>query len=293
MALVIDQIGNGFAGVVHGIDLTQPLSDGDITAIHEGMDELAVLVFRGQWLDPEQQLAFSRSLGPLEDATGTSLRDTGKERLPVNFADVSNIVQGETLFARDDRRRLFAIGNQLWHSDSSFKPTPAKYSLLHAHSIPSTGGNTEFADMRAAFDALDEYMKQRIDGLICEHSQIFSRGKIGFHDFTDEERKRFGVVCQVLVRTHPNTQRKSLYLASHAGGIIGWPVPEANIFLQDLVEHATQRQFVYVHKWQLGDLVIWDNRQTMHRVRAFPVNEPRDMRRTTLAGDGPTVGMAS
>ena len=143
--------------------------------------------------------------------------------------------------------------------------------------------------MRAAYDALDDGRRKLVEDLICEHSQLYSRGKIGFTEFTDAERKRFEPVRQVMVRRHPVTGRKSLYLSSHAGGIMGWPVPEARIFLLDLIEHATQRQFVHSHEWQIGDLVIWDNRQTMHRARPFPDEQPRDMRRTTLAGDGPTV----
>ena len=289
MAMTIRQIGPCFAGEVEGLDLKQPLSAEQVAAVHAGMDEYAVLVFREQTLDDGQQLAFSKSLGELEHAIGTSLRELEDYRLPTTFADVSNLDKENKPFAREDRRRLFAIGNQLWHSDSSFKTTPAKYSILHAHAIPSKGGNTEFADMRAAYDALDEDTKARIEDLVCEHSQLYSRGRIGFSDFTDEERERFKPVRQVLVRVHPVTGRKSLYLASHAGGIVGWPVPEAAIYLQDLIEHANQRQFVHAHEWRVGDLVMWDNRQTMHRARPFPAEEPRDMRRTTLAGDGPTV----
>jgi alpha-ketoglutarate-dependent 2,4-dichlorophenoxyacetate dioxygenase len=288
MAVVSRQIGPCFAAEVDGIDITRPLSAADVKAIHGGMDEYAVLVFHDQKLDDEQQLAFSRSLGELEHAVGTSLRAPDEYRLPTTFADVSNLDTDNNVFARDDRRRLFAIGNRLWHSDSSFKVVPAKYSILHARAIPSKGGNTEFADMRAAYDALDAETKAEIEDLICEHSQIFSRQQLGFFDFTDEERARFKPVRQRLVRTHPSTGRKSLYLASHAGGIIGWPVPEARAFLRDLTEHATQRQFVYAHKWRVGDLVMWDNRRTMHRARPFPVHEPRDMRRTTLVGEPTT-----
>jgi alpha-ketoglutarate-dependent 2,4-dichlorophenoxyacetate dioxygenase len=283
------QIGLCFAAEVEGVDLTQPLSGDDVAAIHAGMDEYAVLVFHDQPLDDERQLAFSRSLGELEHAIGTSLRAPEDYRLPTTFADVSNLDKDDRVFARDDRRRLFAIGNRLWHSDSSFKPIPAMYSILHARSVPSRGGNTEFADMRSAYDALDDETRIEIEDLVCEHSQLFSRQQLGFTDFTDEERRRFAPVRQRLVRTHPSTKRKSLYLSSHAGGILGWPVPEARIFLRDLVEHATQRQFVHAHTWRVGDLVIWDNRRTMHRARPFPAHEPRDMRRTTLAGDAPTV----
>lgn len=289
MALNIKQIGTCFAGEVTGIDLSRALSRDDAAAIHAGMDQHAVLIFRGPKLTNDQHMAFTKSLGGIEHAVGTSLRAPKDNRLSTDFADVSNLDKQEQPFARDDRRRLFAIGNRLWHSDSSFKPTPAKYSILHAHAIPTKGGNTEFADMRAAYDALDDETKMEVEDLVCEHSQLFSRGKIGFTDFTGEERDRFSPVRQVLVRRHPVTGRKSLYLSSHAGGIIGWPVPEARIFLQDLAEHATQRQFVHSHVWQVGDLVIWDNRQLMHRARPFPDAEPRDMRRTTLAGDGPTT----
>ena len=287
------QIGPCFAAEVEGVDMTKPLSPEDVEAIHAGMDRYAVLVFHDQQIDDAQQLAFTRSLGEIEHAIGTSLRAPEELRLPTTFADVSNLDKDDRTFARDDRRRLFGLGNRLWHSDSSFKVTPAKYSLLHACSIPSKGGNTEFADMRAGYDALDDETRAEVEGLICEHSQIFSRQQLGFTDFTDEERERFKPVRQCLVRTHPVTKRRSLYLSSHAGGILGWPVPEARAFLRDLVEHATQRQFVYAHKWRVGDLVMWDNRQTMHRARPFPAHEPRDMRRTTLAGDGPTAAQAA
>jgi alpha-ketoglutarate-dependent 2,4-dichlorophenoxyacetate dioxygenase len=202
---------------------------------------------------------------------------------------VSNLNGQNKPFARDDRKRLFAIGNRLWHSDSSFKAIPAKYSLLRAVSVPSKGGNTEFAHMGAAYEALDEDTKALIEPLICEHSQLFSRDLIGFREFSAEERERFKPVRQRLVRTLPRTGRKSIYLSSHAGTIIGWDLPEARLLLRDLMEHATQREFVYSHRWRLHDLVMWDNRQTMHRSRPFPVDEPRDMRRTTLKGHGPTV----
>jgi alpha-ketoglutarate-dependent 2,4-dichlorophenoxyacetate dioxygenase len=292
MSVITRQIGPCFAAEVEGVDMTTPLSPDDVAAVHAGMDTYAVLVFHDQKIDDEQQLAFTRSLGELERAIGTSLRAPDEYRLPTTFADVSNLDKHNQVFARDDRRRLFAIGNRLWHSDSSFKAIPAKYSLLHARSIPSKGGNTEFADMRAAYDGLDDETRAEIEHLICEHSQIFSRQQLGFFDFSEEERERFKPVRQRLVRTHPSTGRKSLYLASHAGGIVGWPVPEARAFLRDLIEHATQRQFVHAHTWRVGDLVMWDNRRTMHRARPFPVHEPRDMRRTTLVGDGPTVAQA-
>ena len=293
MAITIRQVGPCFAGEVDGIDLARPLTPEDAAAIHAGMDRYAVLVFHGRPVTLEQQMAFTLALGPIEQAIDTGLREANGYRIPTTFADVSNLDKDQRVFERDNRTRLFALGNRLWHSDSSFKPTPAKYSLLHAHSIPSRGGNTEFADMRAGWETLDPETQAACEGLVCEHSQIYSRQILGFTDFTDAERARFAPVRQVLVRTHPVTGRNSLYLSSHAGGIIGWPVPEARAFLRDLIEHATQRQFVYSHRWRVGDLVMWDNRQTMHRARPFPENEPRDVRRTTLAGDRPTVAQVS
>ena len=206
MTVTIRQIGPCFAGEVDGIDMRRPLTRDEVAAIHAGMDKYAVLVFHDQKIDDAQQLAFTHSLGEIEHAIGTSLRAANEARLPTTFADVSNLDKNNTPFARDDRRRLFAIGNRLWHSDSSFKTTPAKYSLLHAVSIPSKGGNTEFADMRAAYDALDDETKAEVEDMVCEHSQMFSRQLIGFTDFTDEERERFKPVRQVH-GAHPSGDR--------------------------------------------------------------------------------------
>jgi alpha-ketoglutarate-dependent 2,4-dichlorophenoxyacetate dioxygenase len=292
MPLSIRQLGPGFVGEASGLDLTKPLGPEDVAAINAGMDRYAVLIFHGQNFTDETQLAFTQSLGPLEVATGTSLRD--KERLASpHFADVSNLDKDGRVMARESRTWQFAIGNRLWHSDSSFKPVPAKYSLLHARSIPSKGGNTEFADMRAAWDAFDAETKAICEPLVCEHSQMFSRAKLGFTDFTPEEKERFAPVKQRLVRRHPTTGRKSIYLSSHAGRIVGWPEPEAKAFLMDLTEAATQREFTYSHKWAVGDLVMWDNRTTMHRARPFPAHEPRDVRRTTLMGAASTMAEAA
>jgi alpha-ketoglutarate-dependent 2,4-dichlorophenoxyacetate dioxygenase len=270
-----------FAAEVSGIDLTGRLSDGEVAAIHAGMDQFGVLVFHDQHLEDEQQVAFSRQLGPLEQATG-DIQAPEDRRVSMDLNDISNLDKYGEVLPRDDRRRLFGLGNMLWHSDSSFKDVPAKYSLLSARKIPVAGGNTEFADMRAAYDALDDAMKREVHDLICLHSQLFSRGVLGFDDFTAAERKKWTPVRQRLVRRHPNTGRLSLYLASHAGAIEGMPMPEARAFLRDLTEHATQRQFVYAHVWRQWDLVMWDNRVTMHRARRYNPLEVRDLRRTTL-----------
>ena len=288
MTLSIEQVGPCFAGRVTGLDATQPLTADEVAAIEAGMDRYAVLVFPAQHLTDEQQMAFTQYFGPLEDTRGGNVTKPDQKRLPQGMADVSNLDQSGKPLARDDRRRMFNLGNQLWHSDSSFRATPAKYSILSGRVVSTGGGNTEFADMRAAYDGLDDATRREVDGLVCEHSLMYSRGALGFDQLTEEERAMFAPVRQTLVRTHPVTGRKSLYLSSHAGSIVGWPVPEARAFLRDLTEHAVQPQFVYVHRWQPFDLVMWDNRQTMHRVRRFDAAQVRDMRRTTVAGDGPT-----
>ena len=289
MPLAIRPIQPAFAGEVSGIDITQPLSPADVAAIEAGMDKYAVLVFRGQRLTDEQQMAFSLNFGALENAKGGNVTKPADLRLPTGMNDVSNLGKDHKPLARDSRQRLFNLGNMLWHSDSSFRAIPAKYSLLSARIVNPKGGDTEFADMRAAYDALDDETRREIEGQVCEHSLMYSRGSLGFLDYTDEEKELFKPVRQRLVRTHPVTGRKSLYLSSHAGTILGLPMPEARIILRDLNEHATQPKFVYVHKWKLDDLVVWDNRQTMHRGRRYDENQPRDVRRTTVAGDAPTV----
>ncbi len=281
-----------FVGEVSGIDLRQAIGREAASVIEAGMDRFAVLVFRDQRLDDEQQLAFTRNFGPLELATGDIQQTDRRLRMEVN--DISNVDRDEKVLARDDRTRLFSLGNMLWHSDSSFKPTPAKYSLLSARVIPSSpGGNTEFADMRAAWDALDEETRTLVQDLVCEHSQIYSRGVLGFTDFTAEERVKWAPVLQRLVRRHPVTSRRSLYLSGHAGTIVGWPVPEARALLRDLVEHATQREFVHAHRWRQFDLVMWDNRVVMHRGRRYDITEVRDLHRTTVADVAPTLEQAA
>ena len=272
-----------FGGVASGIDITRPLTREQAAGIEKGMDTFGVMVFHDQHLTDEAQMAFSRNFGDLELATN-NLRDSKEQRLGAHIADISNLDANSNVLARDNRRRLFSLGTRLWHSDSSFKVVPAKYSLLSARIIPSSGGNTEFADMRAAHDALDAETRAECADLVCEHSQLFSRAQIGFGDFTEEERRAFAPVQQRLIRRHPSSGRKSLYLASHAGTILGWPVPEARAFLRDLIEHATQRKFVYAHAWRQFDLVIWDNQATMHRSRPFDAAQARDMHRTTVAG---------
>ena len=289
MSVSIRQIHPVFVGEVSGIDISRPLSREEVAAVDAGMDRYAVLVFHDQKIIDEQQMVFSRNFGNLEDARGGNITKPEDKRLQIGMNDVSNLGKDGRPLGRDSRERAFNLGNMLWHSDSSFRPIPAKYSLLSARVVNPVGGNTEFADMRAAYDALDTDTKALIEDLVCEHSLMYSRGSLGMLDYSDEERGMFRPVRQRLVRTHPVTGRKSLYLSSHAGGIVGMPMAEARILLRDLNEHATQPRFVYVHPWRVWDLVMWDNRQMMHRVRRYDDSQPRDMRRTTVAGDSPTA----
>ena len=282
MAIDIRQIHDVFVGEVSGADLTKPLTRDDVAAIEAGMDKYAVLVFRDQNITDEQQVAFSQNFGEIEMKKGGNIRSEKRVNDLIN--DVSNLDNDNKPFERENRLRHFNLGNHLWHSDSSFRAVPAKYSILSGRRIPSSGGNTELADMRAAYDALDDAMKAEVEDMVCEHSQIYSRGKLGF-TFNDEEYELMKPVRQAMVRSHPVSGRKSLYLSAHAGAIIGRPLPEARLFLLNLNEFATERRFVYAHEWRQYDIVMWDNRQVMHRARAYDETQPRDMRRTTVAGE--------
>ena len=283
---------NRFAGEVSGIDLTQPLSRDQVRAIDDGMDRYGVLVFHNQRFDDDTQLAFSRNFGELEVSSGAEMSKPGELRLKMEMADISNLDAQNRLRAADDRKRLGGLGNRLWHSDASFRAVPAKYSLLSARIVPEKGGNTEFADMRSAYDALDAATKAEVEDLVTEHSNAYSREMIGFPkaDYGAENQDKLRPVRHRPVRFDPRTGRKSLYLSAHIGTIVGWPVPEARAFIRDLTEHATQPHFVYAHEWKAWDLVIWDNRTTIHRARRYnDLTDVRDMRRSTIRGDGVTV----
>ena len=294
MTVAIKQIHPVFVGEVSGVDLTKPLSREEAAAIEEGMNRYGVLVFRGQNITDEQQIAFTRNFGELEvKSRPGNIRKASESRLGAGIGDLSNLDKDGKIISGDDRQWFFKLGDRLWHSDSSYAVIPAKFSALSARAIPSWGGNTDFADMRAAYDALDARTKAEVEDLICEHSLIHSRAAVGFTDLTPEEIASFKPVLQRLVRTHQATGRKSLFLSAHAGAIVGWTVPEARAYLRELTEHATQREFVYSHQWRQYDLVMWDNRATMHRAKRFDRNEVRDMRRTTLGGDRPTVEQQS
>ena len=290
MPISIRPLHPAFAGEVSGLDITTPISREDVAAIEAGMDAHAVLVFRDQDLTDERQIAFTFNFGELESYKSPGhIRKRDDHRLGPGIADFSNLDRHGNIMSAEDRVWFFKLGDRLWHSDSSFRPAPAKYSLLSGRIIPSWGANTEFADMRAAYDALDERTKAEVADVICEHSLVYSREAVGLVDLTPEETAAFTPVRHPLVRRHPVTGRTSLFLSAHAGAIVGWTIPEARMFLRDLTEHATQREFVYSHPWKPHDLVMWDNRTTMHRARRFDHREVRDVRRTTLAGHTPTV----
>ena len=282
-----------FAAEINGLDLRRVPDAGLIADIEAAMNRHAVVVIRDQRIDDEQQLAFAQAMGPLEPSV--AVVDVHLQRLKHReFADISNLEVDGSILKADDRRRMFNLGNMLWHSDSSFKATPAKHSMLHARVIPPEGGNTEFADMRAAWDALPVQTKTLIEPLICDHSLIYSRALLGFEEFTEAERHEFAPVPQRLVRRHAGSGRRSIYLSSHIGLIRGWPRPEGLVLIRDLMEHATQREFVYSHRWRPHDLVIWDNRCTMHRARPFDDQRyKRDMRRLTLEDSAPTLEQAA
>ena len=289
MTVTIRQLHPHFVGEVSGVDLRKALTPQEAADIEAGMDQYAVLLFRNQPVTDEQQLAFALNFGERENPRGGNVVKPEDSRLQTGLNDVSNLGRDGKPLPRDSRAALFNLGNCLWHSDSSFRAIPAKFSLLSARVVNPKGGNTEFADMRAAYDALDDDTKAEIEDMICEHSLMYSRGSLGFLDYSDEEKELFKPVRQRLVRRHPVHGRKSLYLSSHAGAILGMSVPEARVLLRDLTEHATKPEFVHVHQWTVHDLVMWDNRQTMHRVRRYDASQPRDMRRATVAGSEPTV----
>ena len=277
-----------FAAEVGDVDLGKPLSAADLAAIRAAFTKYAVLVFPNQTFSDESHLDFARHFGPLETSV-FAIRSDHKMRLQPQLADVGHLDAEDRILKTDDRVRLYQLGNRLWHTDSSFKRLPAYCSILHGRSIPPIGGQTEFADMRAAYDALPEATKQQIAGLVAEHSLMTSRAKLGFSDFNDDERKAFEPVPQVLVRRLQDSGRMSLYVASHAGAIRGMAKPEAERLLKELIDHATQRQFVYTHRWRVNDLVMWDDRCTMHRGLEFDDQRyKRDMRRATVSDVAPT-----
>jgi alpha-ketoglutarate-dependent 2,4-dichlorophenoxyacetate dioxygenase len=294
MFIQTQELHPGFAAEAGFIDLSRPLDAETVAGIEAAIDTYPVLVFRDQRLSDAQLRDFAARFGPLE--IGRSAARPGRRRLAIpQIGDISNLDEDHNVRALTDRRRLDSLGNRLWHTDASYMPTPVVLGMLHAVTLPpqspfGTGnGETEFADMRAAYDALPRVTKDAVDPLTAEHDVFWSRAQIGFTEFPTGEREQYPPSHQRLVRRHPRSGRKSLYLSAHASHIAGWPVADGRLLLLDLNAHATQPHFVYSHSWRVGDLLIWDNRWTMHRGRPHDETKPRDLRRATTLDSGSTL----
>jgi alpha-ketoglutarate-dependent 2,4-dichlorophenoxyacetate dioxygenase len=294
MTIRIFPVTPSFAAEIGDVDLSQPLSPDDEGAIKAAFLKYAVLVFPGQQLTPDQHVAFAQLFGPLEPNINTYQDEVVASRIDERISDVSNLDHNNELLPPSSRKRLSGLANRLWHTDSIFRHVPARASLLYARSVAPIGGHTEFADMRAAWDALPEATRRRIDGLIVEHSIFNSRAKVGSTQYSEKERASLPPALQVMVRTIPETGRRSLYLASHAGRVIGMPDEAARKLLDELTAHATQRQFVVTHRWRVHDLVMWDNRCTMHRGTEYEEHRwKRDLQRATVSDIGNTCELAA
>jgi alpha-ketoglutarate-dependent 2,4-dichlorophenoxyacetate dioxygenase len=296
MPVAINPLGDRFAAEIGGIDLNRPLDEADVAAIWRASDEYSVLVFREQSLSDDQLRDFAAKFGPLE--IGRGALQPGRRRLAIpQIGDISNLDEDHRVRDLFDRRRLDSLGNRLWHTDASYMPVPVVLGMLHAKALPPPSpfgnGETEFADMRAAYDALPDATKTAIADLIVQHDIFWSRALVGFTDFPQSERDKYPPSPQRLVRTHPGSKRKTLYLSAHGSHIVGWPVADGRLLLLDLTAHATQDRFVYRHEWRVGDLVIWDNRCTMHRGRPHDETKARDLRRATTLDTGSTLKEAA
>jgi alpha-ketoglutarate-dependent 2,4-dichlorophenoxyacetate dioxygenase len=285
-----------FAAEIADIDLSKAVDAATVDAIWSAVDRYAVVIFRDQRLSDTQLRDFAARFGPLE--IGRAAARPGRRRLAIpQIGDISNLDEDNKVRRLDDRRRLDSLGNRLWHTEASYMPVPVVLGMLHAVALPPPSpfgnGETEFADTRAAYEALPDTTKQAIDGLIVEHDVFWSRGQIGFTEFPPGERERYPPSPQRLVRLHPGSRRKTLYLSAHASHVVGWPVADGRLLLWDLMAHATQLQFVYRHTWKVGDLVIWDNRCTMHRGRPHDEQQPRDLRRATTLDTASTLDQAA
>jgi alpha-ketoglutarate-dependent 2,4-dichlorophenoxyacetate dioxygenase len=286
--MTVYPINDDFGAEVGDIDLSAPLSPEQHAEVEAAFNRYAVLVFPDQQVTVDQHLDFARTFGPLETSIH-AVRPDAELRVRPEIADVSNLSVGDAIWGEKSRKRIFEMANRVWHTDSSFKRVPAKISLLYARTIPPVGGLTQYADMRAAYDALPAEMRQRLRGLVAEHAIMYSRKRLGFTDFSDEENQALPPVPQILVRRHSGSGRMGLYLASHAGRIFGMSESDGQALLAQLIEHATQRQFVYAHRWRVHDLVMWDDRCTMHRGTPYDdLRWPRDLQRATVSDVGPT-----
>lgn len=281
MTISVTRLTPCFTAQVDGVDITRPIDEPTWADIRATFEEHSVLVFRGQRLDDDAQVAFSRRFGSLEitrsinPAAGTS------------FARQSNLdIKTGEVIPPNDRRMIYQLANMLWHTDSSFKEVPSLCSLLSARIVPPEGGATEFASTRGAYPSLPEALKRRVETAIAVHDFSWSRDQIRPGFFTETERAEYPPVCHPVVRTNPVNDRKALFLGAHASHIVGLPVEEGRALLKELLDHVTQPQFCYRHQWQEGDLIIWDNRCVLHRATPYDsTRHKRLMQRTTVSGD--------
>lgn len=285
MPVTINPLSESFVAEVGDVDLSQPLADADLGAIKQAFWHYAVLVFPEQHLSDDQHLAFAKHFGPLEMSIGVYRTDVTARARP-ELSDISNLTADGGIWPEDSRIRRYKTGNRLWHTDSSFKFVPARASLLHARAIPPVGGHTQFADARAAYDELAQETRSRIQGLVAEHSIFYSRARIGFDDWVEAERENLEAVPQVLVRSIEESGRRTLYVAAHAGRIFGMNEDAGRALIDELLAHATQRRFVHTHRWRVGDLVMWDDRCTLHRGTVYDdLRWRRDMFRATVSDE--------
>lgn len=278
MPIEFDVLKPGFVAQVGGVDLREQLAPEDLAALREALRTYAVLVFRAQPISEDQHAGFARQFGPID--AGLLLASKRKPRLAnPDVIDLANVDEHGNVLATDNRRNVSLIANQLWHSDSSFKRPPSKYSILCGIDLPEEGGETEFADQRAAYDALAEETKARIAPLQAEHWAFHSRDMLGGADFDAEGKAALPPVKWPIVHTVPGMERKSLFIGVHTRGIDGMATAPARMLLWDLLEHATQREFIYRHVWRNHDILMWDNQCTLHRGRPYELTAKRELRR--------------
>lgn len=270
-----------FAAEAGGIPLDRALTDTERQEFQNAIDRFAVLVFRDQRISAKAQMEFTRSLGPI-DMGLLKVLQSHTNSANHGLIAISNVDSSDSLIDRSDGRMMALYANQLWHSDSSFKKPSAKYSLLFAEVVPSAGGDTEFADMRAAYEGLSEARRIALEGLEAEHSAFFSRMQLGDVQYSPEDLEKYPSVSWPLVRDHPGSGRSSLFIGAHAMAISEYTIPEGRLMLSDLLEHATQKEYVYRHKWRKGDFVVWDNRCVLHRGRHYDLRRKRKLRRSTV-----------
>ena len=294
MSITVTPTHPDFFAEISGIDLAQPLKPADRDAIEAAINRYAVVVFHDQKLSDDQQIEFAGHFGPIHSSAQRARHKSIKHRLErTEIADISNLDGDGKVLEVNARRRLDWLANRLWHTDASFRAVPGALSMLYAHIVPDEGGDTEFADLRAAYDALPGATKTQLEGLVAIHSIFHSRGQLDVTKYSPEELASLPPVPQRLVRTHPGSHRKTLYLAAHASHIENMPIPDGRLLLMDLMEHATEPPFVHAHRWHQGDLVIWDNRCTMHRARPFDTTKVRDLRRVTTRDVASTLEQAA